>query len=391
MSINISLDFDGVCTDLSFVKQQKINEFDYLYSPFSITLSEKRKGVFELISVFGLFADIFIITSRPVEDKIYIKKWLLEKELLPFIKDILCCGESPKSVMMNQHEIKLLIDDKPKHLVLLDKKQKGILWEHQSWIDVAKEFINFTIADSNASIKVKPELILTEVDYTTDLSSSPVFILKFNDKSKLKLRVCANEQVKNRIISFLKITKENRYNHVSCLVATNGLAILKTFIEGVGINSINANNRLIFIEKAGSALAKLHSIQLSKPISDLKFSLADHNESLLVFSADNYNLIITSNNDVAFIDLEACNVGSRWIDYCWTEKLLCQNDDEKLALEKGYFSIYTGMKATNEESKLAEQNYKLWLTYQLRQSKSVHSSDSGKAKIIDETLSELWN
>lgn len=391
MSINISLDFDGVCTDLSFVKQQKINEFDYLYSPFSITLSEKRKGVFELISVFGLFADIFIITSRPVEDKIYIKKWLLEKELLPFIKDILCCGETPKSVMMNQHGIKLLIDDKSKHLVLLDKKQKGILWEHQSWIDVAKEFINFTIADSNTSIKVKPELILTKVDYATDLSSSPVFILKFNDKSKLKLRACANEQVKNRIISFLKITKENRYNHVSCLVATNGLAILKTFIEGVGINSVNANNRLIFIEKAGSALAKLHSIQLSKPISDLKFSLADHNESLLVFSADNYNLIITPNNDVAFIDLEACNVGSRWIDYCWTEKLLCQNDDEKLALEKGYFSIYTGKKATNEELKLAEQNYKLWLTYQLRQSKSVHSSDSGKAKIIDETFSELWN
>lgn len=303
--MKIAIDFDGICTDLSFVHEQKANEFDYLYSPFSISISKQRKGVLELVSVFGLFADLSIITSRPVEDEAYIKDWLSKNHSLSFFQNVLCCGDVAKSEMMKQHEVTLLIDDKPKHLVSLTENLKGILWEKQTWIELAKEIFNFLITTSKASLKVKADLILSEVEYLTNLGSSQVFILNFADKTKLKLRVCLNDEVKQRVLNFLETATRNNYNHVSRLVTENGLAILKSFIEGNLISTFSKSERLIYISKAGSALAKLHSIKIDKSISDLKFHLNEASESLLMFSADNYNMIVTTENEVAFIDLES--------------------------------------------------------------------------------------
>ena len=389
--MRIAIDFDGVCTDLSFVHEQKLNEFEYLYSPFSISISKPRQGILELISVFGLFADLSIITSRPVEDEAYIKDWLSKNKLLSFFQNILCCGDVSKSEMMKQHCITLLIDDKPKHLVSLTENLKGILWDKQTWIELSKEVFNFLIVTSNASLKIRADLILREVEYMTDLGSSQVFILKFADKTKLKLRVCLNDEVKQRVMSFLEIAARNNFNHVTRLIAENGLAILKLFIEGNLIFTFSESERLIYISKAGSALAQLHSIKIDKSISDLKFHLDETSESLLVFSADNYNMIVTAKNEVAFIDLEACNSGSRWIDFHWSENLLCENEQERKALAEGYFSIYQGEKATQGRIENGKTNYKLWLTYQLQNSKLIHSNNTEKLKIIDNTFHQLWN
>jgi len=389
--MKIAIDFDGVCTDLIFVHEQKANEFDYLFSPFSISISRPRKGILELVSVFGLFADLSIITSRPVEDEAYIKDWLSKNQLLSFFQNVHCCGDVAKSEMMKQHGITLLIDDKQKHIVSLTENLQGILWGKQTWNELAKEIFDFIISTSNTSIKVRADLILSKVEYLTNLGSSQVFILYFADNTKLKLRVCLNESVKQRVINFLATATRNNYKHISHLVSENGLAILKTFIEGNLISSYSESERLIYISKAGSALAKLHSIKIDKSISDLKFHLNETNESLLVFSADNYNMIVTTENEVAFIDLEACNSGSRWIDFHWSENLLCDNDQERKALAEGYFAIYKGNKATEGEMKMAKLNYKLWLTYQLQNSKLIHSNDSEKLKIIDDTFSQLWS
>lgn len=388
--MKIAIDFDGVCTDLSFVHEQKANEFEYLYSPFSISISKPRNGIFELASVFGLFADLSIITSRPVEDEAYIKDWLSKNNLNPFFQNVLCCGEVAKSEMMKEHGITLLIDDKPKHLVSLTENLKGILWGKQTWVELSKEVFNFLI-DVNVSLKVKADLILSEVEYLTDLGSSQVLILNFADKTKLKLRVCYNNEVKQRVLNFLETATKNNYNHVSRLVAENGLAILKTFIHGKLISTFNESERLNYIFKAGSALAKLHTIKIDKSISDLNFHLGEASESLLVFSADNYNMIVTKENKIAFIDLEACNSGSRWIDFHWSENLLCENEQERKALSEGYFTIYKGNKATEEEMKMAKLNYKLWLSYQLQNSKHIHSNDLEKLKIINDTISKLWS
>jgi len=390
MSIKIAFDFDGVCTDLSYISEQLVDADEYLYSPFSISISKPRKGILELISIFGLFADLSIITSRPVDDQSFVKDWLSKNQLSSFFENIYCSGDVLKSEIMEQHGIVLLVDDNPDKIKFLTDKFNGILWNKQTWIELAKEIFNFLITSSNATLKINANLILREVKYLTDLGSSQVFILLFSDNTILKLRVCLNDEVKQRVIKFLGTTTRNNYNHVARLIAENGLAILKSFIEGNLISTFGDSERLIYIAKAGSALAKLHSIKIDKSISDLKFNLNETSETLLVFSADNYNMIVTTENEVAFIDLEACNSGSRWIDFYWSEFLLCENEQERKALAEGYFAIYKGDKATEEELKMAKLNYKLWVTYQLQNSKLTHSGDAQKNKIISDIFLSIW-
>lgn len=391
MKIKIAFDFDGICTDLSFISEQKINEFDYLYAPFSISISKKREGIDQLVSIFGLFADLFIITSRPEEDKNLIKRWLSKNKLLKFFNGIICCGSISKSILMKYHRIILLIDDKTKHLDSLSKNQKGILWEKQTWLELSKEIFSFLISTSKASLKIQKKLILSDVNYLSDLGASPVFILVFGDNTRVKLRVCLNKKVKKRILKFLSITSKNNYKYVSRLITSNGLAILKTFTDGAIISCLNNNEREFYILKAGSALAELHAIKINKSISSFKFDLNEKIESLLIFSADNYNMIVTPKNEVSFIDLEACNSGSRWIDFCWSENLLCETEEERKAFSEGYYKVYKGNKPTHEEKKLAELNYKLWLTCQLQNSKYFHADNADKIKIIDDTFIIIWN
>jgi len=389
--LTIAFEFDGVCTDLSFIREKQISELDYLYSPFSLTISKPRNGILEILSIFGLFSDLAIISSRPVEDESYIKNWLSHNKLLSFFEKILCCGEFAKTEIMAQNGINVLIGVKTIHVISQSGNLKIILWNEQTWIEFAIELFTFLMSISKACIKIKPDLKLCEVEYLSDLGSSPVFLLKFTDRTKLKLRICLNYEVKYRVTTFLEIAVKNDYKHVSRLVAENGLAILKLYIEGKLISTFGKRERLYYVFKAGSALAKLHSIKINKPISNFTFGINDGSDSLLVLSADNYNMIITTENDVSFIDLEACNSGSRWIDLVWSDNLLCENERERKALIEGYFSIYKGNIATEEEMKMAKHNYKLWLTYQLQNSRLIHSRDTQKNKIISDTFLQIWN
>jgi len=389
MSINIAFDFDGVCTDLSFVKEYRINTSEFLYSPISIFTCSVRRGIFELISVSGLFSNIFILTSRPSEAKTFIQEWLVTNQLSDFVRDIICCGGVPKIELMKKYEIDLLVDDESKNLPRYNTVVKGILWKEQLWLEVLQDILEYFV-ESQARFKENPKHFLRGFQLSTDIGASPVFILILDDQRNLKLRLCLNVQVRNRIVSFLNITSRNDYPHVSSLVNVNGLAILKTFIEGASIRSFKGQERLDLIFKTGIALAKLHAIEVDGVSSDLRLNVLDGEESLLVFSADNYNMIVTTTNEVVFIDLEACNVGSRWIDYCWAEEQLCQNDREKNLLSEGYSFVYEGNYPSAAEKKMAKLSYKLWLTYQLQQSNAAHISDSQKIKAINDALQELW-
>jgi hypothetical protein len=389
--MKIGIDFDGICTDLSSIKGKEINEHEYLYSPVSIQLSKPRIGILEIVSVLGLFADLSIVTSRPDGDLIYIKEWLLKNQLLSFFEDILCCGDQSKSNMIAQHRISLLIDDKIEHTTSLSKDFIGILWNKQPWIDLIKEILALLIKLKTVVLKSQTNLILKNFDDLSDLGSSPVLILSFDNLTKLKLRVCFNEDVKSRIVSFLKITEYNNYNHACRLVALNGLAILKTYRYGVDISSFDNEKRLNYILKTGIALAKLHALKADEFVSDFKLHQDDEIKSLLVFSADNYNMIVTQEDEIVFIDLEACNIGSRWIDVCWAKNLLCKNEQERNVLEKGYSLVYEGAKPEQEKQKLIELDYKLWLTYQLQNSKVAHLKDKRRMNLINGTIASLWN
>lgn len=389
--MKIAIDFDGVCTDLTFVYEHVVNEFNYLYSPFSISISKPRNGILELVSLLGLFADLSVITSRPDGDRAYIVDWLAKNDLLLFFENIICCNDAAKSELMERHAITLLIDDKPEHLVFSTDDLKGALWGTQTWTELAKEILILLIGGSKIAVKGNPDVVLSDVELATDLGASQVFILTFSDKSKSKIRVCQDYEVKHRVLGALEIAGKNNYKHISRFIATNGLAILKSFIEGKPISSFDQNERPFYVSKVGSALAKLHEIKMEKPLSGFGFSRNETVNCFLVFSADNHNTIVTPDNEIAFIDLEACNTGSRWIDLCWAENLLCENGREIQALLEGYFAIYKENGPTPHEKELAKLNYKLWLTYQLQNGRDVHLGAPQKLRIIDETLSHLWD
>ncbi|NET55019.1 MAG: hypothetical protein F6K47_02075 [Symploca sp. SIO2E6] len=391
MNKNIAFDFDGVCTDLSFAKECRMDKSEFLYSPVSISISPIRKGIAELISVSGLFTNVFILTSRPKEARATIQEWLLQKQLLDLIEDIICCCGVPKVDFMKMYKIGLLVDDKTKNLPKSDEDMQGIFWTEQSWLEVLRDILNYFVA-SQSRLKGNYIRFLKGFEDSTDLGTSPVFIFNLDDQSKLKLRVCSNNLVRDKIITFLCVAKNNFYHNVADLVAVNGLAILKTFIEGVSISSLKGRKRLDSIFKAGVALARLHLIKFESVDLALKLNIFnDAEESLLVFSADNYNMIVTCENEVAFIDLEACNFGSRWIDYYWAQELLCQNSREKSMLDSGYFSVYKGCVPSVEHQKMAKISYKVWLSYQLQHSEITHASDSKKIKTVKDALQKLWN
>jgi len=389
--LKIAFDFDGVCTDLSYIREHNINESRYLFSPFSISLSKVRPGVLELVSIFGLFAELYILTARPTDDVIFINEWLKENQLNQFFKKVLSCNETAKSDVMKRHKINLLIDDTPIHFLSLSNYMGGILWLNQTWIEISNQIFKYLVNTSCASLRSLPEKRLREIKYATNLGSSQVYILTFNDNSKLKLRVCLNRETVDRVMMFLKITKKNKIKSVSRLVASNGLAIVKNYIDGKVISSYTREERLSIITRVGSTLARLHEIKLDMSISDKKFAINSENESLLVFSADNYNTIVTDNGEVAFIDLEMCSSGSRWIDFYWCDFFLCENDQEKVAFYDGYFLIYRGDHATEEEKKIAILNFKLWVSFQLQYSRKIHFNDKEKIRTIEDTLKELWN
>ncbi|MBE9183863.1 hypothetical protein IQ270_03765 [Microcoleus sp. LEGE 07076] len=370
--------------------EKEVDRSEFLYSPISFFICPIRTGIVQLMSVSSFFSNIFILTSRPEEAKPFIKKWLLENQLLDLVEDIICCNGRPKINVMKEHKIDVLVDDEKRNLPDHIVDFKFILWQDQYWIDLLKNILEYFIA-SRARLKNNPRSFLKEFKLSTDIGASPVFILTLNDRRNIKLRLCSNNQTRDRIISFLRITEENRYSHVAVLIAVNGLAILKTYIEGVNVSSLREQDRMDMIFKVGVALAKLHSIEVDEFNSDFRLEVLNDGVSLLVFSADNYNIIVTETGEIAFIDLEACNVGSRWVDYFWAREQLCQSDREKLILKEGYFSVYMGNLLCPDEEKMARLSYKVWLTYQFQQSKLAHASNLQKVSLINKAFQDLWS
>jgi len=388
--VRIGFDFDGVCTDLTFIQGRRISIHDYLYSPYSIILSKRRHGLFELVSVLGLFFDILIVTSRPDGDRPCIERWLKENDLDRYFDTIVCCGDNGKKETLTKNNISLLVDDSIEQITGFNAGRYGLLWNKQSWVDLALEIFEYLcpfpyIRDSSlcSTTTVK------KIELFSDLGASPVFILTFLDGEKLKVRVCLTEEIRDKIVYFLNATQEEEFRHVAQLIDTNGLAIVKTYVYGKIISEFSVQERLKYIFKVGLALAKLHSFDVREPFPSYNVDLED-DLSLLVFSADNFNTLITYKGEVVFIDLEACNIGSRWSDYCWAENLLCQTPKENESLKNGYYSVYNGENVEPSKLNIANYNYKLWLTKQLQLSRLANCKDSEKIAQINEIIDSLW-
>jgi hypothetical protein len=388
--VRIAFDFDGVFTDLSQVRCAGLATHDYLYSPVSIALAEPRYGIGQLLSLFAFLADIVVLSSRPGEDRGYIDAWLQRYRLRALVSEILCCGGARKTTLMKDHGIEVLVDDELREATWANSEFVGILWQSDDWLPVAQDVLSYLVSSQRATIRPLGRTLLSEARLVSDWGASEVFLLRGADGNTVKVRVCEEERDRDRMVSFLRLTEACGYSHVARLAAVSGTAVLKSFLVGSGIAAWDTARRLPYLAKTGAALAALHALPCCTSISPASLRLDDEPECLLVCSADEHNLIATPAGDVAFVDLGACTSGSRWVDLCWANALLCRNAGELAVLAEAYLVASGGIRASEREMASAKRCYQLWLTTQLLKGLNRHSGDLIKREVMNRTLRELW-
>lgn len=390
--MRIGIEFDGNFSVNTNIHDPKSLSY-CRSSPVSLPIDRLaiRKGIYELISVLGLFGDIYVLTSRSNGFKMQIEEWLIQNGMYTLIEEIVFCENSSIAEIAHKNKLNLIILNNAFTILtscIQNQNLTTIIWYKQSWLELLIGVFGVFIKSKSTYLKANPNAIIYKAEYFSELGSSPIFLLFFSDNTKLKLRICFDINTKNRIMNFLEITSANKYEHVSRLVCYNGLAIVKSYTVGLRLDCIDNTRRLEFINKTGIALARLHAIN----IINYKDSVSENIKSkLLVCSADNYNIIINTSKEITFIDLEAVTIGPRWVDMIWAQNLLCNNSQELVALTNGYFSICEELRLNSTELSVAKGFYRNWLTTQLTKSLTVHEKDIIKKKEIILTLFNLWS
>lgn len=385
----IAIDFDGILTDLSFVAEHGLNEFNILRSPFSIAMSWPRKGIERILSVCALFSELVVLTSRPKEHRACIDSWLGQQGLAVFFSDVICCGDSPKHEFMAQHGLEVLIDDKASNIATLPTKMTGICWTEQGAGEIIVMLLDI-LSQRRSHLTCHPDSPLIKVEQATDTSAAPVHLLTLEDGSRYKLRVCKSRAHRSSMTAFLRVANAANYAHVACLRAASECAVLKEFVIGKPIWEVPTPQRIKTVHAIGEALARLHAIECSPSSFPVPLPHYEGQCSPLVFSADNFNVFIKPNGQIAFIDLESSSCGSRWIDVCWARHLLCNNTSEIEVFEQGYNSIYQGPPANSAVAEMAEFDFKLWLTDALKDNLLAHPIGSPKHDLVRTIIGKQW-
>ncbi len=389
--MKIAFDFDGVCTDLSRIQNAGIDLHQYLYSPVAILFAEPRQGVLQLLSLFGLVGEIVILSARPVVHRCEVVKWLERFGMRHLVEDIICCGDEAKVEAMAREGISLLIEDDFAQASAARERSSAVYWERQGWSNVAMEAFGYLLANHGIPIKSARGAVLTGVELATDLGESHVFLLHIEEAGDLKVRVCRTERDRDRLLGFLNTTERHGYCNITQLRAVNGNAVMTTFVPGVRIGETFGEERSTHLASTAAALAALHAIPAARTGNSIALSMHDEPVCLLSCSADNHNIIITSSGEVAFIDLGACTLGSRWIDLCWADELLCRNDQERSLLWARYLAASQLAPPSAEEMDFAQRSYRVWLTEQLIRGVEVHAGDPGKYAAIVGSIADLWS
>jgi hypothetical protein len=370
--MKIGIDFDGVFTNLGLTDFSNY-ENGFLKSELSITVSKPNSDIEKILSFVINFCNIYIVTARPITHKKIIKKWLLDNQFNDYISDIICCGDNPKSKYIKQHNLILLIDDKLENVEPLG--DKGYFYKGQPIVEMVIS-ISKTLINAQAFFNKQVALRIKSVSKIGNLGASPTFLLEYENGTKHKLRICKDKQTFKQIYTLLNFANENNLNFISKKIFSIGFCIFKEYVEGISINSISEPERKKYIEECANCLVLFVSICKA---NNCQFSIC---------SIDNFNVIITKNNKVMFIDLEASFQGSYIIDLIWAEKLLCNTEDEaKLFFDK-FFS--ENSKLNNSEFLTQFNNYKTWLHQQLTDSYSYHRNNLKNKSEILQIVNRHW-
>jgi hypothetical protein len=365
-----AIDFDGVITMPFLYGEFGIDEFRYLKSELSILLSQPRVGTFQLLSALHFYSDLYIVTARPERHKKAILEWLKINDFLHFFSEIICLENTSKIEYIYSEKFDLLIDDKEFNIDL--KSNKFLLWTNQDYTDILKISL-FILSLSKAYFRYESNFILDNVELKSELGSSPVFIISYTNLTKHKLRVCDNTDTFNRVNKLLDFSKSNKLQITQEKIGISGLSILKSYIDGKGIDELNNKDRLQAIIKVAETLQNFHSI------SNRNYSLC---------SADNFNIIIKESGEIYFIDLEAVIQETYIIDLIWAEYFLCKNEEECNLLFDNYL-LNSNERPTVKDVELAHNIFLTWINYLLLKSRNRLFLFDEKVKRISEILTEI--
>ncbi len=232
--------------------------------------------------------------------------WLQRERLDGLIGSVHCCWEEPKDRYMQRHGLDFLIDDREVHVRDLVGRGRAIQWTAEPWTEILTRTLLQLGGVMALRLRPDPEFILERIENISQAGVSPAFLLVDRRGQRRKLRVCADMATLDRIVAFLRATEAGGYPHVARLEGASGRAILKSYVPGIPLERVEPQTRAAALVQAAQALALLHQL----PTTPTRGSGAG-GTCLLVCGADNFNIVVTPEGGVAFIDLEACTRGSR--------------------------------------------------------------------------------
>jgi len=225
------------------------------------------------------------------------------------------------------------------------------------WSDLLDQILHQACADGKLVVR---ETVVDDVRRISQ-RGSPAWCLSGNQEPLAKMRVDPSEGVARRITRFLRDTEAREWGGCARLLGRSGGAVLKTWVPGVPLHSVDEASRGELILHISRRLAELHG--------------RTGVTCAVVCGADDYNTVVMPDGQVAFVDLEATTVGPRWLDVAWSEALLCRSEEEREELWRGYLEATTLRRPNALNWQRARKRYLLWYRTQLQRGAARHPAD----------------
>ena len=250
------------------------------------------------------------------------------------------------------------------------------VYKRQQQVEDVVVSISKSLINSQAIFNKRADLQLKAISKIGNLGASPTFLLEYENGTNHKLRICKDKQTFKQINTLLHFANENNIDFIAKKILSIGFCIFKEYIEGISFNSISKTERNKYINECANCLIQFVSLCSTKKCR------------FCICSIDNFNAIITKNERVMFIDLEASFQGSYIIDLIWAEKLLCNTENEAILFFDKFFSANSRLKSSEIFAEF--NNYKTWLHKQLTDSYVYHRSDLKNKNQILQIVNRHW-
>ncbi|MEU5398004.1 hypothetical protein ABZ348_01705 [Streptomyces sp. NPDC005963] len=369
-----SLDFDGVLTHHGELDLRGINPHVFFRSPRSVAAAGPRPGVRQLAALLDCFAEVVILTARPIDHHPAIKQWL--SEYVPELEEcvVFSSGGRSKAVVAEELAISLHIDDDP--MAASDSAPDDpriVLWRREDPARIMAEVVDRLnrLMENGTATKVVDAARIRAVGVS---SATPVFHVLRRSRQNLKIRLFDST---GRAALVARFHREAPHGdggvHVPDIVSSTPLTMTTPWIDGDMVRDVDAAERKSIIPRAAGFLAALHALGPS-----------DSGSSRLISCAmDAYNLCRTPDGMLHLIDVGDCTIGTRWLDVMWTEQLLCVSDDEREHLVNCYINA-SGHRPTATEAQDAAAEYYGYLHSILMHSKRLHTGSTSAWRRCDE-------